>query len=115
MLPRWISLSETFPMCLNPVRVSVKVRPSALASVSKNLEETVEAKRCSLDEFDVELASRWLETSQWPRRAPSSLPLKTLQPPLVFFLYSNFSFLHSSPSIFWAQASRSASGSLARM
>ena len=53
MLPRWISLSERFPMCLNPVRVSVKVRPSALASVSKNLEETVEAKRCSLDEFDV--------------------------------------------------------------
>ena len=32
-----------------------------------------------------------------------------------FLFYSNYSFLHSPPSIFWAQASRSASGSLARM
>ena len=66
-------------MCLNPVRVSVKVSPSALASVSRNLEETVEASRCKLDLEWEEEARRW-ETSHWPSKAPSSLPLNTLHP-----------------------------------
>ena len=65
-------------MCLNPVRVSVKVRPAALAMVSRNLEETVEARRWRLDLEESEALRCW-ETSQWPSRAPSSLPLKTLQ------------------------------------
>ena len=51
-------------MCLNPVRVSVKVSPSALASVSRNLEETVEARRCKLDlELELEDEARCWETS----------------------------------------------------
>ena len=43
--PRFIRMSAWLPMCLNPVSVSVKLTPSALAMVLRILEDTVEARK----------------------------------------------------------------------
>ena len=96
----FISWSDLFPMCLNPVSVSVKFIPSDFAIVLRILEETVDARKWTLSSGEFGFLFLWHFSNHQPSRAPISFP---------------DNIFHESFLNFWATPSLSASGSLARI
>ena len=99
--PRFISMSAWLPMCLNPVSVSVKLTPSALAMVLRILEDTVEARKWTFSSGTLlSPLCLWHSSSHQPSNPPISFPDR---------------IFHVPSPLRCATPSLSASGSLARM